>query len=185
MRFPVRTEFLRFINWPSRSWRNSRNRVLLARGDGIARSRQRDIDDFMDAAGAMREHGNPIGKIDRFVDVVGDEENAQIAARPEIEEEPLKIEPREGIKRAEWFVHQQKARVRRERPRDRHALLHPPDNCQGKWSVKSCRSTSSSRLRERSRRSRRPMPERPSNANSTLASTVRHGNSDLVYCWNT
>src|SRR5262249_40805955 len=29
------------------------------------------------------------------------------------------------------------------------------------------------------------MSERPSKANSTLARTVRHGNRDFVYCWNT
>src|ERR1700730_374637 len=98
--------------------------VLFPCCDWIAWPRQSDIDDFMHAGWAVREHGHPIGEIDRLIDVVGDKENAEIAGCPEIEQELLQIEAREGIQRAERLVHQQKPGIGRKRARNRYALLH-------------------------------------------------------------
>src|SRR5690349_10589159 len=47
--------------------------ALLACGDGIARARQTDVDQFVYACGAVREHGNRVSEIHGLVHIMGDE----------------------------------------------------------------------------------------------------------------
>src|SRR5438270_6423336 len=68
--------------------------ALLAGGDWVAWPRQSDIDDLMHARRPVREHGDPVGEINRFVDIMGDEQDAEIARRPQVEQQILQIEPR-------------------------------------------------------------------------------------------
>jgi hypothetical protein len=61
----------------------------------------------------------------RFLDVMGDEQRGLARLRPDAAEFPLQRRARHRVQRAEGFVHQQDARVVRQRASDLHPLLHP------------------------------------------------------------
>src|SRR5579862_3189281 len=92
--------------------------------DRLPRTRQLGCDNFRDCGRPAREHGDAIGQEDRLIDIVSDEDGRETLLRPEIENEGVEIEPRQGIDRRKWLVHQQHPRLGGECASDGHALLH-------------------------------------------------------------
>ncbi len=89
-----------------------------------ARARQGRREDRLDTAGMRRHHDDAVGQINRFGNIVGDEQHSLSFAVPELEEFVLLLAARELIERAERLVHQQNRWIPGERAHDRHALLH-------------------------------------------------------------
>ena len=87
------------------------------------------------------------------------------------------------VERRERLVHQQDARLRRERPRDGDALAHAARQLRRIAPLEAARGRpASTKCARASRRSALATPA-ISSGNATLSSTVRHGNVDSS--WNT
>ena len=63
-------------------------------------------------------------EVDGFGNVVGDEQDGFAFAAPQLEQIILQLRASEFVERAERFVHEKDRRVPRQRPYDRHPLLH-------------------------------------------------------------
>src|SRR5262249_11853351 len=86
--------------------------------------RESDVEYLDDAPRPGRHHAYAVGQQDRLGDAVRHEDDG--LARPHPDVLQLEIEPvaGQGIERAEWLVHQQKARGGHQRPGDGDALAH-------------------------------------------------------------
>ncbi len=75
------------------------------------------------------EDDHALGEIDGLVDIVRDEDHR----RPRSAQSFRILESRaaERVDRTKGFVHEEQARARCEGPRDREALLHPPESSHG------------------------------------------------------
>src|SRR2546425_3726014 len=93
-------------------------------GDG-PRAWQVDDDLLAETGRAGAEDEHAVAQVDRFVDVVGDEEDRLAGALPDAGQLLLHGLPRLRVQRAERLVHQQHVRVEREHAGERDALLHP------------------------------------------------------------
>src|ERR1700759_2627175 len=91
----------------------------------VSRPRQGDFKKRLHATGATRHHRNAIGKLDRFVDAVGDQNDGLGLAFPYTQELVLHEAAVLSVERGEWLIHEEQARLDRERARDCDALLHP------------------------------------------------------------
>ena len=72
---------------------------------------------------AFAQHGDAIGHVQRFLDVVRDEQNRGAQRADDAQHFVLQRSARDGIDRAERFVHQQHARLGGDGARDADALL--------------------------------------------------------------
>ena len=90
----------------------------------IARSRQVDRHDRLDAAGTRGEDDDPVGERDRLVDMMGDEQHRGLADIPDVEQKALHFDARLDVERGEGFVHQQHFGLHGEGARDGDALAH-------------------------------------------------------------
>src|ERR1700730_10095448 len=77
-----------------------------------------------DAAGTVRHDVDHVAQEDRLVDVVRDKEHGLPIPLPEVGEHLLHDLAGQGVQGAEGLVHQQHLRIVRQRPSDRHPLLH-------------------------------------------------------------
>src|SRR5207253_655735 len=75
---------------------------------------------------ALAQDRDAVADLDRLVDVVGDEDDGLPQLLLEPEELVLEAGPDDRIDRAEGLVHQHQRRVRRECPRETHALALAP-----------------------------------------------------------
>src|SRR5271165_1161394 len=91
----------------------------------VAIVRQLAVDIRDDAAGASGDHEDAGGEKHRFLDRVCDEDAGEAGAAPQPVQMQIEAVARDLVERAEGFVHQQQARLERQRAGDRHALLHP------------------------------------------------------------
>src|SRR3954470_13484992 len=74
---------------------------------GIARSCKLDRFYLKDARGPLRHDRDPIRKLDRLIDAVGDEDHRLAFSLPDLEQLILHILSRLDIERGEWLVHQE------------------------------------------------------------------------------
>src|SRR5262245_39942148 len=72
----------------------------------VARPRQRDRDDLLDAAGGARHHRDAVGEVYGLLDAVGHEQHGLAIALPDVEQVVLQAGASLRIERAEWLVHQ-------------------------------------------------------------------------------
>src|SRR5579883_507952 len=80
---------------------------------------------FAYASRARLQNVDAFAQIDRFLDVVGDEQDRDARRPPNVEEKLLHHHPRLRIERPEGLIHEQDGRLIREASRDRDPLLHP------------------------------------------------------------
>src|ERR1043165_6620958 len=90
----------------------------------IARTRQRDFELLADPARVARKENDAIGQANGLADIAGTEDNGLPPFLPDALDVAVKLLAGQGIEGGEWFVHEQDARVRRERPGERDALFH-------------------------------------------------------------
>ncbi len=88
------------------------------------RTRQVDVDDFLNAAGACRHHQDAVGQQQRFGNRVGDEQHRLRTLGPDIQQLQAQLVAGQGVECRERLVHQQDFRVVQQRPGNRRALLH-------------------------------------------------------------
>ena len=81
------------------------------------------IDDIGDAAGMRLQHDDLLGEIERFLDIMGYEEDGEPGLADDLQEEILHLPAGLIIERAEWLIEQQNLRFRRHRPGERHVSL--------------------------------------------------------------
>src|SRR5688500_9592354 len=91
----------------------------------VARVWQVDPQLELDAPGARRHHRDAVGKENRLVDVVRDEQDGLAIGLPDAQQHLLHQRPRLVVQGAEGLVQQQDLRIVGERPGERGALLHP------------------------------------------------------------
>ena len=96
----------------------------VARGADIARVRDVDVDDLLDAGGAGVEDDDAVGELDGFVDVVGDEDDGLALGVPDAEEFAAHDEAGDGVEGAEGLVEEEHVGVDGEGAGDFEALLH-------------------------------------------------------------
>ena len=89
-----------------------------------ARPRHRNLDQFLHFARMGGQHQDAVGEEDRFVQIVGDEDDRDVDLAPDFEEMRLHAAARLRVERAERLVHQENARLIGERAHDGDALLH-------------------------------------------------------------
>ena len=97
--------------------------VELGRGN-LARTPQADGKIAVDPARTRAHHQHPVGKENRLLHRMRDEDDRELRPLPDVEQFLLQLRARERVKCAEGLVHQQHVRVVREHAGDRHALLH-------------------------------------------------------------
>src|SRR5262249_1749628 len=97
-------------------------RILLA--VDVARPPRIDRHDLHAPAPTRRHYDDSIGQLDRLVDVVRDEEYGLLLTLPHAYKLVLHPLARERVERREWLVHQQHARIDRERTSERDPLAH-------------------------------------------------------------
>ena len=90
----------------------------------VARTRQRNRELAADAAGMRRHQQHPVAEADRLAHVVRHEDDRLAALRPDALDVAVELLARHRVERGERLVHQQHARVGRERAGQRDALLH-------------------------------------------------------------
>ena len=90
----------------------------------VARARQINHEFFLNAPGMRRKKKHAIAETGRFANIVRDEDDRLVARFPDALDVAVKLLAGERIERGEWFVHQEHARIRRERARERDALFH-------------------------------------------------------------
>src|SRR4051794_29755071 len=86
--------------------------------DLVARLRQIDRHRLPDMAGRAGDDRNAVAEIDRFLDVVGDEDEARPSRIAQAQELVLQRRLGHGVERPEGLVHQQHGRAKREGARD-------------------------------------------------------------------
>ena len=95
---------------------------------GLAWPSERDVEHFLDAAGARAHHRDAIAQQDRLVDRMGDEDHRLALVGPLHEGKQFLLQDlaRLRVERSERLVHQQDRRVHHERAHEADALLHAP-----------------------------------------------------------
>src|SRR5258706_14375015 len=88
-------------------------------------SGQVDVELVSDAARPAREDKNAVAEAHGLACVVGHEKNGQRARAPQADELLVQEVARDRVDRTERLVPEQDVRVLSQRPRERHALLHP------------------------------------------------------------
>ena len=86
--------------------------------------RQIHFNDLANPGRPRREDHHPIGKINRFLDLVRDENNGLPRLPPHFEQLRLHDLPRLSIQRGERLIHEQYLRIDDQRAGEVHALLH-------------------------------------------------------------
>src|SRR6218665_3554875 len=76
------------------------------------------------ALAAFLHDDDPVRKVERFVNVVGNEDDRNAALLPDTQQQVLHIGATEGVDGTEWFVEKQDFRTRGKSPGDGKALLH-------------------------------------------------------------
>ncbi len=94
--------------------------LLMSRGRGSGMSNCSRM-----RPGIAREQDHAIGEADGFAHVMRDEDDRLAPLLPDPLDVAVKLLARQRVERGEWFVHQQDARIRRERPGQGDALFHP------------------------------------------------------------
>src|SRR6185503_19399797 len=90
----------------------------------LARAFEINLEDPVDATRPGCHQHNAIAHVDRFVDVVGDQEHRRAAGFPEAQHFVLHLHPGEGIQCAQRFVQEQDFWVIDESAGESHALGH-------------------------------------------------------------
>jgi len=67
---------------------------------------------------------DPVGKIDRLVEIVGDEQDRDVHVFPDFQKIRLHLGTGLGVQGPEWLVHEEDPRAVRQRTGNRHPLLH-------------------------------------------------------------
>src|ERR1700738_4909666 len=98
--------------------------VIKAQVEDIARARQVDVDDLLDAARGGTHHDHPIGEVDRLLDIVRDEDHCLLRARDDAVKVLLNFPACVLIERGERLVGEQDIRAVRERANDRDPVTH-------------------------------------------------------------
>ncbi len=75
-----------------------------------------------DRSGLATDDDDAVAQVDRFVDVVGDQQHAEAMFAGQAQQQVLQLDAGEGIHRAEGFVEQQHARLPVQPACQRHAL---------------------------------------------------------------
>src|SRR6478609_8801612 len=88
------------------------------------RPRQIDGHDLVNPAGRTAQHDHAVAQIDRFFDVVGDEDEARPSPAVDAQQLVLKRCLGHGVERPERLVHQHDCGLKRQRAGDLDALLH-------------------------------------------------------------
>ena len=71
-------------------------------------TREVDLEDFAHGGvGSVGHHDDAVGKIERFVDVVSDDQSGFLVTLPEIEEHVLELHLGEGVEHAKRFVEEE------------------------------------------------------------------------------
>ena len=146
----------------------------------LMRPRQTDRDLAAHAAGVCAQHDDPIGQENRFLDVVGDDQDALGRERPgvpEIVDFAAKILGGEHVERAERFVQKEHFGLDHERARETDALLHPAGKLSGVGALKPVEPDEVDRLAARASSVRSVPTLRASSPSSTFSITVSHGSS--------
>ena len=100
--------------------------------DAAAILRQRIFHDLgQHRAGTVGHQKNPVGEIDRLIDVMGDHERGLSGLQANPADLVLQRAARQRIQRRERLVHQHDLWRDRERPRDADALLHAAGQFRG------------------------------------------------------
>src|SRR5689334_5321744 len=89
-----------------------------------AGARNRHLDQLLHLAGMSRQHENAISEEDRFLEVVGDEDDGDVDLAPELEQVNLHAAAGLSIERAKWLVHQEDARLIGQSAHNGNALFH-------------------------------------------------------------
>ncbi len=133
----------------------------VARHDfGIARMRQLDRDRTLEPPGAIGHHQHPVGELDRFGQVVRDEERRLLQSLLDLQHLVAQQEARLLVERGERLVHQQDPRLGGERSRDRDALAHAARQL-GRVAPLEAGQTDERDEMERALEPLRPSPGRP------------------------
>ena len=83
-----------------------------------------DVDDLLDGGGAGAHHDDAVGKLDGFVDIVGDEDDGFALRLPDAQQFTAHDEAGDGIERAEGLVEKEHVGVDGQRARHFEPLLH-------------------------------------------------------------
>ncbi len=90
----------------------------------VARPAERQVEHFLDAAGARAHHGDAVAEQDRLVDRVGDEHHGLALVLHDAQQLLLQHLAGLRVERGERLVHQHDVRIDRERAHQADALLH-------------------------------------------------------------
>src|SRR6478672_24512 len=83
----------------------------LLRGDLVTRLRQGDRDHLLHLGRCMGQRHDPVGEVDRLVDVVCDEEDGDPELVADLQDEVLEVAAGLGVDRRERLVHQEDLRL--------------------------------------------------------------------------
>ena len=98
----------------------------------IARPRHLDLALDQDAAGPRRHHEHAVGEEHRLAQVVGHQDDGDLARRVQVADHAPQLLAGEGIERAERLVEHQQLRLVDQRAAERGALLHAAGQLPGK-----------------------------------------------------
>jgi hypothetical protein len=115
---------------------------------------------------AVQQH-DAVAQVQRFVDVVRDQQYGEAVFKGDLEQQVLQLHAREGVDGGEGLVEQQHARLGEQAARDGGALGLSAESCFGSACAWSCRPTSASR---------RVTSCLSSPLKATFSATVSHGN---------
>ena len=73
---------------------------------------------------AVLHDQDPVGEDQRFLDVVGHEDDRVSGAAPQVQQQPVQAQARDVVERAEGFVHQEDVGPGREHGGEGDALAH-------------------------------------------------------------
>ena len=93
-------------------------------GARVAWAGQVDGHVALDGAGTVGHDDGAVGQVDRFLDRVRDEDDGGAEDFPDFQQFILQVAPRQGIQRAERFIHQHDGRIEGQHAGDGHALAH-------------------------------------------------------------
>ena len=156
---------------------------ILASRELVARPGQADVDDLLERCGPRAQHGDAIGKKDRLLDVVGDEDRGELPPLPELQHQGLEFHARQRVHGAEGLVEQQHLRIGGKRPRDGDTLLHAAGELPRVLVFKAVEADLPQVIPALRPQFATPCPGRALHGNMTLSMTVRQAKRDLAYCW--
>ena len=146
-------------------------------GESILRGRGTSTRELVDdPAGPAGQQHDPVGEAGGLPDVVGDEQDGQLALGPDPLQLVVEHVAGHRVERAERLVHQQDRCVQCERAGQGDPLPHAAGQLVRALVGEVAQVDGRSSSRARSRRCRRATP-RSFSGNSTFAATVSQGNS--------